>query len=76
MIGHNKRVIRLKVKEIAEAKGLSASRLSRKADVHYNTVMRIYKDPYHHVEINVLERLARALQVSIEALYEVEEDTD
>jgi len=24
---------------------------------------RIWKNPYHHIEINVLERLARALQV-------------
>ena len=40
-------VLRLRVKEVARKKGFSMGKLQRNADVSYNTVKRMYKDPYH-----------------------------
>ncbi len=37
--------VRLHVKEVAKEKGISMGKLQRDADVAYNTVKRIFKDP-------------------------------
>jgi lambda repressor-like predicted transcriptional regulator len=39
--------LRLRVKEVARQKGFSMGKLQRDADVAYNTVKRMYKNPYH-----------------------------
>lgn len=62
--------VRFKVREIAEQKGFNISTLSRKADVGLSTVRRLWRDPYRHVDFYVLERLAKALEVSVTALIE------
>jgi DNA-binding Xre family transcriptional regulator len=56
-------MIRLKVKEIAEAKGFNQSSLSRASDVHFTTVKRIFRDPYKEVTTTTLAKLAKALGV-------------
>lgn len=58
-------MIRLRIKEIAEAKGFNQSSLSRAADVHFTTVKRIYRDPYKEVTTTTLDKIARALGVSV-----------
>jgi DNA-binding Xre family transcriptional regulator len=60
-----KKVVRLRVKEIAEAKGFNQSSLSRAADVHFMTVKRIYQNPYKEVTTTTLHKIARALSVSM-----------
>jgi DNA-binding Xre family transcriptional regulator len=62
--------VRLKVKEIAEQKGLNISTLSRKSDVGLSTVRRLWHNPYRHVDFYVLERIAKALEVPVTALIE------
>jgi lambda repressor-like predicted transcriptional regulator len=54
--------VRLRVKEIARAKGFSMGKLQRDADVAYNTVKRIFKDPYYVTTTETLGKLAKALQ--------------
>ncbi len=56
--------VRLRVKEIARAKGFSMGKLQRDADVAYNTVKRIFKDPYYVTTTETLGKLAKALGVS------------
>ena len=56
-------MIRLKVKEIAEAKGLNMAQLARKADVDVRTVRRIYREPTSEISTVVLDKLATALDV-------------
>ncbi|HEX6553302.1 MAG TPA: helix-turn-helix transcriptional regulator [Ktedonobacteraceae bacterium] len=56
-------MIRLKVKEIAEAKGLNMAQLARKADVDVRTVRRIYRQPTSEISTGVLDKLATALDV-------------
>lgn len=62
--------VRLKVKEIAEQKGLNISTLSRKSDVGLSTVRRLWHDPHRHADLFVLERIAKALEVPVTALIE------
>lgn len=67
--------VRLRVKEIARAKGLSMGKLQRDADVAYNTVKRIFKDPYYVTTTETLGKLAKALGVSPgELIEEVPDD--
>ncbi len=63
-------MVRLRVREIAEQKGISMGKLSRRADVSYKTIKRIYRDPNYSVTVTTLEKLARALEVPTSALLE------
>jgi DNA-binding Xre family transcriptional regulator len=62
--------IRLKVKEVAEAKGISMTMLSHKSYVAINTIRTIFRNPYRTVNTETLERLAEALDVSVFDLME------
>lgn len=63
-------MVRLKVREIAETKGISMSRLSRLADVHYKTIQHIWRDPYSGINTKTLEKIAKALDVATSELIE------
>lgn len=69
-------VIRLRVKELAQARGLSQARLSRKSDVDLTTLRKIYNQPTSaNVTLETLDRLAKALEVDVRELIEsVQED--
>jgi DNA-binding Xre family transcriptional regulator len=62
--------VRLRVKEVAEVKGISMTRLHTKSEVAYNTIRRIFRDPYSEVTTTTLARLAEALGVSTAELIE------
>lgn len=68
--------VRLKIKEVADAKNISISKLHRAADVTYQTVKFIYDDPYRDVNISTLAKLAQALGVHISVLIAEEPDID
>ncbi|TMC20955.1 MAG: helix-turn-helix transcriptional regulator [Chloroflexi bacterium] len=63
-------MVRLRVKEIAEAKGMSIAKLARKADLDNRTVYRIVHDPFAEITTITLGRLAEALEVSVKDLVE------
>lgn len=69
-----KAMVKLRVKEVADSKGISMSKLSRMSDVSYNTILALFHNPQHDVSILVLDRLAQALQVSICDLLEESRD--
>jgi DNA-binding Xre family transcriptional regulator len=56
-------MIRLRVKEIAEAKKISMTRLARIADVDYKTVRKLFRDPHAEIGLTTLDKLAWALRV-------------
>ena len=56
--------VRLRVKEVAKEKGISMGKLQRDADIAYNTIKRMFKDPYYITTTETLGKLARALGVS------------
>lgn len=63
-------MFRMKVREEASRQGLSQGKLSRIADVDINTVRKIYRYPSTSITLDVLDRLAVALQVDISELLE------
>jgi transcriptional regulator with XRE-family HTH domain len=66
--------IRLRVKEVAEEKGISQSRLGRMADVDVRTMRRIYRNPFTSVTLHLLNRIANALGVDASDLIETVPD--
>lgn len=64
------RMIRLKVREIAESKGITRTMLSRRAEVNYETVNGIWNNPTREVSLKVLVRIAKVLDVPVTSLYE------
>ena len=67
-------MIRLTVREEAEKQGLNMAQLARKADIDQRTLRRIYRDPTQEISTVVLDKLARALNVSPADLLEVVDD--
>ncbi len=58
-------MIKLKVKEVAEQKNINMSKLSRLADVSYNTTQALFHNPQHDVSLYILHRIAQALGVRV-----------
>ena len=56
-------VVRLRIKEVAREKGVGMGKLQRTADVAYNTVKRMFRDPYYITTTETLGKVARALGV-------------
>ena len=66
---------RLRVKELAEQRGLTQSKLMRMADLNMKTVQGLYREPYRiNVAYLTLEKIAKALGVSIDELFEEEDE--
>ncbi len=63
-------MIRLRVKEIAQEKGISQGKLSRMSDVDENTIKRIYRNPIAIVSTETINKLAKALEVTTTELIE------
>ncbi len=68
---------RLRIEEIAKAKGFNKARLARETGLNGDTIDRLYKEPYYSPTLNTLRKVAKALDVSIGDLFEeVEEEND
>ena len=59
-----------RLRELREARGLTQETLARRADVTQNTVWRYESGQIQHPKMDVIERLARALDVDASALLE------
>jgi DNA-binding Xre family transcriptional regulator len=70
-------MIRLKVKEIAQSKGISQGKLSRLSEINITTIQLIYRKPTEaNITMYTLDRLAQALKVNAQELIEtVPDDT-
>jgi DNA-binding Xre family transcriptional regulator len=60
----------LKVKEVAQQKGVSQGKLSRSSDVDIKTIKRIYRDSMTIVTTETLGKIATALNVDASELIE------
>lgn len=69
-------MVRLKIREIAEAKKINMSKLSRMADINYNTIRAIWDNEMKDVTVSTLEKIARALKVDVSELIEVLPDEE
>ncbi len=63
-------MIRLRLKEVLAEKKIGQSKLSRMADVSLNTIHEMVRNPLVDARINTLDRLATALGVEIQDLFE------
>ncbi len=64
-------MIKLKVKEVMQEKGVSMGKLSRLSDVALITISRMCNQPTtYSPTLATLERIAKALNVPISELYE------
>lgn len=70
MRARRKRMIRLRVRELAEARKITRTQLSRRAEVNYDTINGIWQNPQRAVSLAVLVRIARVLDVAVTDLYE------
>ncbi len=68
--------LRHRIREVAEAKGFTRTKLSRRADINYRTVDAVWNDPYHIMTTDTLYRIAKALKVPIGDLLVQEPDKD
>jgi DNA-binding Xre family transcriptional regulator len=65
-------LVRLKVKEVANAKGISQRQLFLRSGVDIKTLQKIYKDPYTNITVETLGRIAEVLEVDVSELIESE----
>jgi DNA-binding Xre family transcriptional regulator len=63
-------VFRLKIKEVAEAKGYNISQLSRKADVPLSTLRRAWNNQEYAINLRILAKIAKTLNVDVNELLE------
>ena len=69
-------MIRLKVKEVAEAKHIGQRKLLMLSGVDIKNIQKIYRDPYRVVNTETLDKIARVLNVDVRELLEsVPDDT-
>jgi DNA-binding Xre family transcriptional regulator len=68
--GDRTHMIKLRVREVAQTKGISMAKLGRMADLNQRTMQAIYNDPYRDVAYSTLVKLAKALDVDISELTE------
>jgi DNA-binding Xre family transcriptional regulator len=61
---------RLRVKEVAQAKGFTMAKLQRAADINLKTIQAIWHDPRHNASLNTLDKLAKVLGVPVTELIE------
>jgi DNA-binding Xre family transcriptional regulator len=64
------RVVKLRVREIAEAQGLNAHALSVKAGIAYSTITDVWHDRIRRIDKKTIDRLCRALSVPPGELFE------
>lgn len=64
------RKVRLRVKEVAQQKGMSMTRLHHRSEVAYTTIRAVFRNPHTEVTLTTLARLAEALDVPTAELIE------
>lgn len=64
--------VTLKVRETAQLRGITRARLSRLADVAPGTINNIWRNEHHEVYLTTLARIAYALHVPLQDLYQIE----
>jgi transcriptional regulator with XRE-family HTH domain len=56
------------IKKLRQAKGLSQDRLSKLADVSYNSIIKLETSGITNLTIDTLQKIAKALDVSVDEL--------
>ncbi len=70
MRAKKKRMIRLRIRELAEERGITRTMLSRRAEVNYDTLNHMWNNTHKTVNLAHLVRIAKVLNVPVTSLYE------
>ena len=62
-------MLHLRIRELAEARGLNITELSRQARIGYSTAHALWHDKPENLNRTVLWKIARALDVSVRDLF-------
>ncbi len=65
-------MIKIRLKELLDEKKMSQARLSRLADLSPNTIQAIYHEPTTDVMLSTVEKIAKALHVTLDQLLEMD----
>ncbi len=65
-------MIKIRLKELLDEKKMSQARLSRLADLSPNTIQAIYHEPTTDVMLSTVEKIAKALNVTLDQLLEMD----
>ena len=63
-------MVKNRVKDVAEPKGYTMTRLARETGVSFNTIKRLWKNPTLGANVDTLTRIAKVLNVSVNDLIE------
>jgi transcriptional regulator with XRE-family HTH domain len=63
-------VARLRIREIAQSKGISMGLLSRKSNVTINVVRQVWRNDQYDISFSTLQKIAAALGVRVQDLIE------
>ena len=63
-------MFRLKVKEVAQEKGMSQRQLFLRSGVDITTIRKVFRDPHTVITVETLTRLAKVLGVDVSRLIE------
>ena len=63
-------MILLRIKDVAQMKGIGQGKLSRLADVDVKTIRKIFRNPAEIITTETLDKLATALRVDVHDLIE------
>ena len=56
-------MLKVKIREIADAKNISRTQIAKRSGLDYKTVQRLWNDPYKNVDLVTLDRLCVGLDV-------------
>jgi transcriptional regulator with XRE-family HTH domain len=68
-------VAKFKIKELAQARGLTQETLAIKSGVKMRTVQRLWQNKVHRVELLIMIRIADTLGVDVRDLYADEDES-
>lgn len=69
-------MIKSKLKDIADARGLSIRQIARDIDCHFETVRRIYNNDMQQYPREVIDKLCTYLDVGVGELLEHKKDAE
>jgi len=69
-------LIKSKLKDIADARGLSIRQIARDIDCHFETVRRIYNNDMQQYPREVIDKLCTYLDVGVGELLEHKKDAE
>ena len=61
-------MIYLRIREIAESQGYTVGDLAQKAHVRTSYLLALWQNPYHDLNLRLLDRIATALHVPAQEL--------